>query len=158
MLLTTGGKPFNNYNKIGLLKCINICMFQERGLYNVVQRCTTCVGLKQGGPEMDEDNSSILTCRISQVLKQQVRDFKSKYRLATEKAAIVQLLQVGLFIDTKRNQINDPEIVKYLSANLYSEMLFDWICSLDGDRLDALFGAFKSARDLRYKFRSGERK
>jgi hypothetical protein len=95
--------------------------------------------------------SAVVTCRVPQSLKQQVLEFRKKYHLKTETEAIIQLLQVALFVDNVREQLRDPEIVRYLSDNLYNERLVDWIFELPNDRLEALFGAFKSAKDLRFQ-------
>jgi len=74
--------------------------------------------------------SAVLTCRVPQSLKQQVLEFRKKHRLKTETEAIIQLLQVGLFVDSVKEKLKDPEVVNYLRDNLYNEQIVDWIYDL----------------------------
>jgi hypothetical protein len=100
-----------------------------------------------------DETKSMLTCRIDRALKEQVKNFQAKYHLRTESSAIIELLRVGLFVDSRRAQLQDPALVKFLETHLYDQLLFDWILGLDESRLNALFAAFRDARELRYKDR-----
>ena len=95
--------------------------------------------------------SAVLSCRVPQCLKQRIAEFRQRNRLGTETRAIVELLEVALYVDDVRQQLNDPQIVEFLRARLYDQQLIDWIYDLPNDRLDALFGAFSTARDLRFQ-------
>lgn len=94
---------------------------------------------------------SIICCRVSRELKIQITDFREKYHIKTETQAVIELLKIGLFVDAKQQELQNPEIIEFLREHLFSEELVDWIYSLSTDRLEALFGAFRDARDLRYK-------
>jgi len=39
-------------------------------------------------------------------------------------------LQVGLFVDSVKEKLKDPEVVNYLRDNLYNEQIVDWIYDL----------------------------
>jgi hypothetical protein len=97
------------------------------------------------------ETRSVLTCRVPHALKVRIGEFRKKYHLRTESEGIIELLQIGLFVDSRRDDLEDPEVVKHLRDNLYNERLVDWIYELPDDRLDALFGAFRSAKELRFQ-------
>jgi hypothetical protein len=46
-------------------------------------------------------------------------------------------------------KIQDPDVVRFLQARLFDQQLVDWIFEPPFDRLKALYGAFRSARELR---------
>ena len=95
--------------------------------------------------------NSVIACRIKYDLKMGIKQFQQKYHLKTETEAITRLLHAGLFVEQKKEELQDPAMVKFLQENLYNQQLVDWIYELPQDRLDALFGAFRSAREWRLK-------
>lgn len=104
-----------------------------------------------GELDLNDETRTVLTCRVPNALKHMIGEFRKKYHLRTESEGIIELLQIGLFVDGKRDNLEDPEVVKHLRDNLYNERLVDWIYDLPDDRLDALFGAFRSAKELRFR-------
>ena len=96
-----------------------------------------------------EKVKAVLCCRIPVELKERLQLFRQGRRIKTETESIVALLKAGLFVYSIEDKLKDPEMVEFLKSNLYNSMLADWIFDLDKDRLEALYGAFKSARDLR---------
>jgi hypothetical protein len=94
---------------------------------------------------------AVLCCRVPVQIKQGIEQFRISHWIKTETEAIVQLVQIGLFVDSIRGQLQDPAIVTFLQENLYNQALVDWIYELPSDRLEALYSAFKSARELRHR-------
>ena len=96
---------------------------------------------------------AILCCRIPLELKQKLLAFRFRNRLKTETQAITQLLQLALYIDTKKESLEDPEVVRYLKENLYNQQIVDWAFSLPEDRLSALLGLLKDAKEMKTRAR-----
>jgi hypothetical protein len=96
------------------------------------------------------NTDTFLSCRVPPELKQQIYEFRTKYHLKSMSDATIKLLGIGLFVEAKKEELGDPEIVQFLQERLYDQQLVDWIFELPADRLEALYGTFRSARDLRY--------
>jgi hypothetical protein len=99
----------------------------------------------------DAKLKAVLCCRVPLQIKHEIEQYRTSHRIKTETEAIVQLVQIGLFVDSIRGQLQDPAIVTFLQENLYNQALVDWIYELPSDRLEALYSAFKSARELRHR-------
>jgi hypothetical protein len=116
-----------------------------RAAYAVVrQRTTGAIAM------MHDRRDAVISCRVPREIKEQIHEYRSKNHIRTETDSIVQLLRIGIFVENKREELKDPEVVEFLKAHLYDQQLVDWIFQLDDNRLAALYGAFRDARELRF--------
>jgi hypothetical protein len=99
----------------------------------------------------DAKVKAVLCCRVPVQIKLGIEQFRTSHKIKTETEAIVQLVQIGLFVDSIKGQLQDPAIVTFLQENLYNQALVDWIFGLPSNRLEALYSAFASARELRHR-------
>jgi hypothetical protein len=69
--------------------------------------------------------------------------------------AIIDLLEMALYIAENAERLDDPALVKYFKENLYNTQLVDEIMSWPPDMIDAILGVLTSERERRIRLRIG---
>jgi len=68
---------------------------------------------------------------------------------------MMDLLKVALFITENAQKLGDPEVIKYLRANLYNVQLVDDITEWPQDRIEAILGALVGEKERRLRIKLG---
>lgn len=99
---------------------------------------------------VQQDPKDFLGMRVPHRLIEKIDAFRVEYHKHSRTEAIIDLLELALLIVQKKNDIKDPALVDYLRENLYNEKIVDFFWELPQDRLEALYGAIRDAREFRF--------
>lgn len=84
-----------------------------------------------------------------------IAKFERDYRKSNRTEAIIDLLELALQVVQKKDLIKDNALLQYLKDNLYREQIVDWFATLPDERVDALFGAIKGEKEIRFRAKVG---
>jgi hypothetical protein len=102
-----------------------------------------------------EPRDVIIAFRITRSLAQRIESYQSLHHKKSRTEAVMELLEVALFIMENAQRLQDPSIVKYLQENLYNVQLVDDITEWPQDRIEAIIGALASERERRFRLKIG---
>jgi len=80
-----------------------------------------------------------------------IAKFERDYHKRDRSESINDLLELALQVVEKKDVIKDSALLQYLKENLYHEKIVDWFGTLDDDRVDALYGALKGEKEIRFQ-------
>lgn len=98
-----------------------------------------------------KEQKDFVGLRLRHSLLERIDAFHAEYHKHDRTEAIADLLELALHVVQKREMIRDPAIVSFMKENLYNEKIVDWFSKLDDDRIDALYGALRSEKDIRLR-------
>jgi hypothetical protein len=105
-------------------------------------------------PTPAEQHITTLPYRFNSLLEK-IEVYREKYRKRVRTDAIIDLLEVTLYIAENAERLDDPAMVKYFKENLYNVQLVDDIMSWPPDRVEAILGVLTSERERRIRLRIG---
>lgn len=118
----------------------------------VVQRCTRVYPQLIGGRERRD---VVIGLRLSRRMIERVEEYQARCHKNNRTEALVDLVDLGLFVMDNLENLERPEIVQSLRQNLYNIQLVDDIMSWPQDRIEALLAVLASERDRRIRLRIG---
>jgi hypothetical protein len=97
----------------------------------------------------------ILSFRISRSLAERIERYRITKRRKRKTEAVIELLEVGVFVAEQADKLRDPVLVRYLQDNLYNLQLVDDMMEWPQDRIDAILGALASEKERRLRIKLG---
>lgn len=97
----------------------------------------------------------MIAFRMTRSLVEKIEVYREKYRKRVRTDAIIDLLEMALYIAENAQRLDDPALVKYFRENLYNTQLVDEIMSWPPDRVEAILGVLTSERERRIRLRIG---
>ena len=109
----------------------------------------------QAGAGRKELRDVMISFRMTRSLVDKIEVYQEKYRKRVRTDAIIDLLEMALYIAENAERLDDPAMVKYFKENLYNTQLVDDIMSWPPDRVQAILGVLTSERERRIRLRIG---
>ena len=97
----------------------------------------------------------MISFRMTRSLVEKIEVYQEKYRKKVRTDAIIDLLEMALYIAENAERLDDPALIKYFQENLYNTQLVDEIMSWPPDRVEAILGVLTSERERRIRSRMG---
>ena len=108
-------------------------------------------------PAANERRDVIIALRLTRSLVERIEVYQNKYRKKARTDAIIELLDIALYVMDNAGRLDDPAIVKYFRENLYNVQLVDDIMEWSQDRVEAIIGVLASEMERRFRLRVGRR-
>jgi hypothetical protein len=102
-----------------------------------------------------EARDVIIAFRMTRSTAQKIDNYQSLHRKKSRTDAIMDLLEVALYIMDNAQRLADPTVVKYFQDNLYNVQLVDDITVWPQDRIEAIIGVLASERQRRFGLKLG---
>jgi len=106
-------------------------------------------------PSTRERRDVIIALRLTRSLLERIECYQAKYRKRARTDAIIDLLEIAIYIMDNVQRLGDPEVVKYFRENMYNVQIVDDIMDWPQDRIEAIIGVLGSERDRRLRLRLG---
>jgi hypothetical protein len=84
-------------------------------------------------------------------LLEQIDQVRTAGHFDSEAETIRQILKVGIFIYTMKNEVKDPEFINKMKAVIKDEKLFDWLETMTTEQLQGIKTASEIVIDGKYK-------
>lgn len=111
-------------------------------------------GLRAPAPETN------LYHRLPLDLYQKIVDFINKHQYKTRTSAMNDLLNIGLIVTERINEIQDPEIVSEIRAQLHEGGLVNYVKTLNPHQLEVLWSIVDTEmkdRDQQWRSKLGNK-
>jgi len=108
-------------------------------------------------PTARERRDVIIALRLTRSMVERIEAYQAKYHKRGRTDAVIELLDIALYIMDNVERLDDPAHVKYFRENLYNVQLVDDIMSWPQDRIEAIIGVLTSERERRFRLRLGKR-
>jgi hypothetical protein len=99
------------------------------------------------------DYKTDISMRVPIGFLQKIDEFQERYKQKNRSAALVQLLEIGLFIESKLglSETWTSQDMQEIKEQLETGQLVDWVAKMDHKRFNTLMNIFREEDKARHK-------
>ena len=98
--------------------------------------------------------TSLLSLRISLDLLDKLENTVKEGKLSNISEAIRYYVELGMYVESYKSMIKDPEFLKTIEELKQTEGVFNWLETLNDTQMDAIATAIKMEKEKRYESRT----
>jgi len=98
--------------------------------------------------------TSLFSLRMSLELLDKLEGIIKEGKLSNISEAIRYYVELGMYVESYKTMIKDPEFLKTIEELKQKESVFDWLETLNDSQMDAIATAIKMGKEKRYETRT----